>query len=136
MENTNTAQNAENTKVHFTLAEVLAAPKEDSEIIRELREKLAGVDREYDYDVQNDGEDYFDDEIAYLTKEYGISEAAGVTLEMNIFFFSVKKTGDDLMNEMAKLTMGLEKFKNAVASGMNVEKVIAEVTEECGLENF
>lgn len=129
-------QISENNKIHFTLAEVLAAYRGESDIIKELKEKLDGVNREYDYDVVDGRDDFFDDELEFLMKEYGISEVAAATLELNMMFFAVKKTGDDLMGEMSKLTSGLEKFKNAIVSGMNVERTIAEVTEECGLENI
>lgn len=128
-------QNVENNKIHFTLAEVLATYTDETDIVKELKEKLAGVNREYDYDVVADGEDFFDEEIEFFTKEYGLSEVAAAILELDLVFFAVKKTGDGLMGEMSKFTMGLEKFKNAVASGMNIEKTIAEVVEECGLEN-
>lgn len=129
-------QNAENNKIHFTLAEVLAFYKEASDVTKELKEKLAGVNREYDYDVVDDGEDFFDGELEFLMKEYGLSEIAAATLGVDLIFYAVKKTGENLMGEMSKLTMGLEKFKNAVASGKNVEKTVAEVVEECGLENI
>lgn len=129
-------QISENNKIHFTLAEVLAAYRDESDIIKELKEKLYGVNREYDYDVVDGRDDFFDDELEFLMKEYEISEVAAATLELDMMFYAVKKTGDDLMGEMSKLTSGLEKFKNAIVSGMNVERTIAEVTEECGLENI
>ena len=129
-------QITENYKTHFTLAEVLASYKESSDVTKELQEKLAGVNREYDYDVVNDSEGFFDEELEFLVKKYGISEAAAATLEMGLMLFAVKKTGDGLMGEMSKLTLNLEKFKNAVASGLDVEKTVAEVVKECGLENI
>lgn len=122
------------TTVHFTLAEVLANYVEENDVVLELREKLAGVLREYAYDMEND-EDFVDREAEALGVEFGLSEKAVLCLGIDMSFYAVKKTGDTLMGEMNKLCMGMEKFKNAVESGRDVEKVIDEVKKECGLED-
>lgn len=133
MENQDNAQMGET--VHFTLADVLASYVEETPEVLELREKLSGVDVAYDYDMVNDEDNFFEKESERLAEVYGLSEKAAVCLSIDLCFFAVKKTGDNLMSEMNKLCRGMEKFKNAVESGKNVEKVIAEVSETCRLNN-
>lgn len=122
------------TSVLFTLAEVLAAYVEETEVVKELREKLAGAQRDFVYDMEKD-EDFIERESTALAQEFGLSEKATVCLGIDMSFYAVKKTGDIMMGEMNKLCMGLEKFKNAVESGHDIEKAIDEVTRECGLED-
>lgn len=128
-------ENAIETTVRFTLADILNAYVEENDVVQELREKLAGIDRSIVYDMESD-EDFVDREAAALAKEFGLSEKAEVCLSIDMSFYAVKKTGDSLMGEMNKLCMGMTKFKNALEMGRDVEKVVAEVSKECGLENF
>lgn len=131
MENQDKAQMGET--VHFTLADVLASYVEETPEVLELREKLSGVDVAYDYDMANDEDNFFEKESERLAEVYGLSEKAAVCLSIDFCFFAVKKTGDNLMSEMNKLCRGMEKFKNAVESGKNVENTVTEVIAECGL---
>lgn len=142
------SQNTEATKIHFTLADVLATYVSESEESRELCEKLAGVHREYEYDFDNKEENYFDQEVEYLQKEYGISDAAALCLGIDLNFYAVKKTGDNLIGEMSKLCQGMGHFKEAVedflrkemessddldAAQEKVDKIIEEVSHQCNL---
>ncbi len=132
MENQDNAQMSET--VHFTLAEVLASYVEETPEVLELREKLSGVDVAYDYDMVNDEDNFFEKESERLAVAYGLSEKAAVCLSIDLCFFAVKKTGDNLMGEMNKLCRGMEMFKNAVESGLDVDKVVEGIKQECGLE--
>lgn len=132
MENQDNAQMGET--VHFTLADVLASYVEETPEVLELREKLSGVDVAYDYDMVNDEDNFFEKESERLAEAYGLSEKATVCLSIDLCFFAVKKTGDNLMGEMNKLCRGMEKFKNAVESGLDVDKVVEGIKQECGLE--
>lgn len=132
MENQDKAQMGET--IHFTLAEVLASYVEETPEVLELREKLSGVDVAYDYDMVNDEDNFFEKESERLAEVYGLSEKAAVCLSIDFCFFAVKKTGDNLMGEMNKLCRGMEKFKNAVESGLDVDKVVEGIKQECGLE--
>lgn len=132
MENQDNAQMSET--VHFTLAEVLASYVEETPEVLELREKLSGVDVAYDYDMVNDEDNFFEKESERLAEAYCLSEKAAVCLSIDFCFFAVKKTGDNLMSEMNKLCRGMEKFKNAVESGLDVDKVVEGIKQECGLE--
>lgn len=132
MENQDNAQMSET--VHFTLAEVLASYVEETPEVLELREKLSGVDVAYDYDMANDEDNFFEKESERLAEAYCLSEKAAVCLSIDLCFFAVKKTGDNLMGEMNKLCRGMEMFKNAVESGLDVDKVVEGIKQECGLE--
>jgi len=122
------------TTVLFTLTEVLNAYIDETDVVLELREKLTGVNREFAYDMEGD-EDFIERETAALAKEFGLSEKAEICLGIDMSFYAVKKIGDNLMGEMNKLCIGMEKFKNAVETGIDVEKVVDEVVKECGLED-
>ncbi len=122
--------------VHFTLADVLGSYVEETPEVLELREKLSGVECVYDYNMAEDEDNFFEKESERLANAYGLSEKATICLSIDMSFFAVKKTGDNLMCEMNKLCMGMEKFKNAVESGLDVDKVVEEIKQECGLKNL
>lgn len=122
------------TTVLFSLQDLLESYDDENEVVKELREKLSGVERHYEYDMETD-EKFSEREAEALAKEFGLSEKASLCLAIDMSFFVVKKTGENLMGEMNKLCMGMEKFKNAVESGRDVESVVAEVVKECGLED-
>ncbi|MCQ2049986.1 MAG: hypothetical protein MJZ22_03160 [Candidatus Saccharibacteria bacterium] len=122
--------------VHFTLADVLASYVEETPEVLELREKLSDVEVAYDYDMVNDDDNFFEKESERLAETYGLSEKAAVCLSIDLCFFAVKKTGDNLMGEMNKLCRGMEMFKNAVESGLDVDKVVEEIKQECGLKDL
>ncbi|MCQ2097423.1 MAG: hypothetical protein MJY87_05705 [Fibrobacter sp.] len=130
MEN-NKAQNAEPTKIHFTLADVLATYESETTESRELCEKLAGVQRDYEYDFEGGDESCFDDEVEFLQKEYSISETAALCLGLDLHFFAIKKTGDGLMGEMTRLCQGLGRFKDAVEDFLKVESENPGEAEAC-----
>lgn len=122
--------------IHFTLADVLGSYVEETPEVLELRKKLSDVEVAYDYDMVNDDDNFFEKESERLAETYGLSEKAAVCLSIDLCFFAVKKTGDNLMGEMNKLCRGMEMFKNAVESGLDVDKVVEEIKQECGLKDL
>lgn len=122
--------------IHFTLADVLGSYVEETPEVLELREKLSDVEVAYDYDMVNDDDNFFEKESERLAETYGLSEKAAVCLSIDLCFFAVKKTGDNLMGEMNKLCRGMEMFKNAVESGLDVDKAVEEIKQECGLKDL